>query len=80
MIDNAPGNLRIVAQRVLRRVLLFLISIVLALVLAFCVMKTWRLLDWRNVGAAGIVEVVAVPSRGLVRKSSLPRLNLYIIQ
>lgn len=67
MIDNAPGNSRIVAQRVLRRVLLFLISIVLALVLAFCVMKTWRLLDWRNVGAAGIAEVVAVPIRGAVQ-------------
>lgn len=41
--------------------------VVLATILAYCVIKTWRWLDWRNVGELGVAEVVPVPIRGAVQ-------------
>lgn len=67
MIDGAIGSSRSSASRVLRRVLLAPLIVVLATILAYCVIKTWRLLDWRNVGQQGIAEVVPVPIRGAVQ-------------
>jgi hypothetical protein len=67
MIDKARRASLSSARRVVRRILLAPFAIVAVAILAFCVIKTWRLLDWRNVGQAGIAEVVAVPIRGAVQ-------------
>jgi hypothetical protein len=48
-------------------ILLIPVLLVVAAILAFGAAKTWRLIDWRNVGTAGIAEVKAVPIRGAVQ-------------
>jgi pimeloyl-ACP methyl ester carboxylesterase len=56
----------VIKSRVVRCALI-LTFLLAATIVAFGAAKTWRLIDWRNVGSAGIAQVEAVPIRGAVQ-------------